>query len=306
VLYADFWGLAFPPFRDNGRAGTFILTRSASLVMARLRYTLGEARGVAGMFGEPGVGKTRIAMTLLREFADAGWLTGYLPNPLGTPGDIAAALDPAAAPADYGDPARLRTFLAGLARDEKPALLAVDDVQTARGTDFLETLRTMLNVEYEGRRPLSLLLLGQAGMERRLAAASSFNTRLDARAVLLPMDDDESKRYILARLKAAGSRQGIFTRQAAELAVRLAKGNPRQINRLCELSLVVAYGLESEKVGPEIVEMAAGDLDMLPAGDASFLAWPHPEAEKAAEEEQPAGEDILAELDAGGKGGGSA
>jgi general secretion pathway protein A len=299
LIYSEFWDFAFPPFSDENRRENFVPTRSASLVSTRLRYALGHGGGAAGLFGEPGVGKTRIAKSLLDEFSAAGWLAGYLPNPLGTPGDILAALEPSAAPrSPVGGLAELQAFAAARARSGQPAVLAVDDVQAARGTDFLEIVRTLLNIEYGGRRSLSLLLIGQPGMERRLAAASSFNTRLDARAVLSPMTDEEARLYILARLKAAGSRQGIFTRQAAENLVRLGKGNPRQLNRLCELSLVVAYGLESEKVGPEIVEMAAGDLDLLPAGDAGFLPWPHPAGDGDGEkgEAEPGEEDILAAL----------
>ena len=177
----------------------------------------------------------------------------------------------------------------------------MDDVQTARGTDFLETLRTLLNVEEEGIRALSLLLIGQPGMERRLAAASSFNTRLGVMAILDRMTEDETRMYILSHLKNAGSRHGIFTRQAAEHVVRLSRGIPRQINRLCEMSLVIAYGLESVKIGPDIVDMAAGDLDMLPDDNATFFPWPHPEpmADKSGGEAESGG-DILAGLAAEG------
>ncbi|MDR2391683.1 MAG: AAA family ATPase [Planctomycetota bacterium] len=304
MVYANFWGLSFPPFADDNRPDTFVPVRSVSLALARLRYALGTIRGAAALFGSPGIGKTRAVKMLLREFEAAGWLTAYLPNPSGTVDDIFAVLNPAGA--NQGKPAGiagLQVFLSDLARANRPALLAVDDVQAARGSDFLETLRTLLNMGTDERRALSLLLIGQDGMERKLAVASSFNTRLDARAIIEPMTDEETKLYILARLKAAGSRHGIFTRQAAEMIVELARGNPRQVNRLCDTALVVAFGLESTQVGPEIVEMAAGDLDILPGG-APFLLWPHPEPEGGGEEGGDAqsddhAEDILAGLASG-------
>lgn len=306
MIYTDFWELSFPPFADDGRPETFIPFRSVSLALARLRYALGFNRGAAALFGSPGIGKTRAAKMLLREFEAAGWPTAYLPNPLATADDVFAALE--ATGANWGKPAGiagLQAFLSDLAQANRPVLLAVDDVQAARGNDFLEMLRTLLNLGTNEGRALSLLLIGQAGMERKLAAASSFNTRLEVRAVLEPMTDEETRLYILARLKAAGSRHGIFTRRAAELVVELARGNPRQVNRLCDTALVVAFGLESFKVGPEIVEMAAGDLDILPGGGASFLPWPHPDPAEDGEEDGDAqanggAEDILAGLAAGG------
>ncbi len=299
MIYTEFWGLAFPPFANANRPGTFVPTRSASLAMARLRYALGTGMGASALFGEAGSGKTHVARMVLAEFAAARWAVCYLPNPFGTPRGILAALDRealAAVPANSAGLSELEACLAARAAARRPALLAVDDVQAARGADFLETLRTLLNIEYDGVRALSVLLIGQAGMERRLAAASGFDGQLLARAVLEPMTDEETRLYILARLKAAGSRQGIFTKHAADRVVDLSRGFPRQVNRLCEMALVIAYGLGSEKISPDIVEMAASDLDLLPPGEAAFFPWPHPEPAETMEEEEPEEEDILAAL----------
>lgn len=304
MLYTDFWNLAFYPFANDSRPETFVPTRSAALCIGRLRYSLGMGMGASALFGEPGTGKSRVARILLQEFSAARWLTAYLPSPTGAPRDILAALNPvqaASLPAAASGMTELHAFLIDRAVHHQPVLLVVDDVQAARGTDFLEVLRTLLNIEHDGIKALSILLVGQAGMERKLAAASGFNGQLLVRAVLDPMAADETRLYILARLKAAGSRQGIFTKQAAELVVRFSGGIPRQVNRLCEMSLVIAYGLEEAKVTPEIVEMAAADLDLLPVGEASFFHWPHPVQPRLPEPEAevaPEEEDILAMLPA--------
>ena len=62
------------------------------------------------------------------------------------------------------------------------------------------------------------------------------------------------------------------------------------------MSLVVAYGLGAKRISPDIVEMAASDLDLLPAGEAAFLPWPHPEPEATPEDDATEEEDILATL----------
>lgn len=303
MIYTSHWGLSFPPFANDSRAETFVPTRSAALAIARLRYSLGMGMGASALFGEPGVGKTRIVRLILAEFAGANWLTGYMPSPIGGARDILAALNQSEANAvpdcSTGLP-ELQRFIKRRSHARQPILLAVDDVQTARGPDLLETIRTLLNIDDDGVKAVSILLAGQPSMEKRLAMASGFDSQLLMRAVLEPMTDEEARFYILARLKAAGSRQGIFTKQAADKVVALAKGNPRQINRLCELSLVIAYGLEAAKIGPEVVEMAAADLDMLPAEESLFFPWPHPapRPEPEPEEEGKGEEDILAALTA--------
>jgi general secretion pathway protein A len=77
-----------------------------------------------------------------------------------------------------------------------------------------------------------------------------------------PMGIEETKRYILYRLKIAGCTRGIFTRQAGQLVHEVAGGIPRNVNRLCELALVTGYGLGEEKIGPEIVGMAAREIGL--------------------------------------------
>ena len=300
MIYTDFWELAFHPFANDNRPDTFVPTHTATLCIGRLRYSLGMGMGASALFGDPGVGKSRVARIVVQEFAAAHWLTAYFPGPVGSARDILAALDPdwaAAIPAGSQGMAELQSFLIDRARHHQPILLVVDDVQTARGTDFLETLRTLLNVEYEGIKALSILLIGQPGMERKLAAASGFDSQLLVRAILEPMTDEETRLYILARLKAADSKQGIFTKHAAELVVKYSRGVPRQVNRLCEMSLVIAYGLEEAKVTPDIVEMAAADLDLLPAEEQAFYPWPLPAPRHEPEPEpEPEEEDILASL----------
>lgn len=302
MIYTDYWNLQFHPFANDNRPETFVPTHSATLCIARLRYALGMGMGASALFGEAGAGKTRLARVVVHEFGLARWLTAYMPSPSGTPRDILSALDVEAVadvPADSYGLTELQVYLLAKARRGQPVLLVVDDVQTARGPGFLEVLRTLLNIEIDGVKALSILLLGQAGMERKLMAASNFDGQLLMRAVLERMSDEETRLYILARLKAAGSRQGIFTRQSAELVVRFSKGLPRQVNRLCEMSLVIAYGLEEKRVSPEIVEMAAADLDLLPPGEASFFHWPHAapvELPSEVEAEEVDEDDILAKL----------
>ena len=301
-MYINYWRLDFPPFANDHKLDAFVPTRAATLVMGRVRFAMGAGQAVAGLYGDAGVGKTIIARMILAEFAEARWLTGYLPNPCCQPRDVLAALDSGAA-ALAGARAGMTdlvSFLETQAGAERPVLLAVDDIQATRNSESLELLRTLLNVESGGRRALSLLLVGQPAMDLRLAAASGFDGQLAVRAMVQPMTNVESGVYILSRLKAAGSHQGLFTRQAAERVVQLSRGLPRDINRLCELSLVIAYGLGQKKIDPAVVEMAAADLDLLPGEEAPFFAWSQPERPAKPEPEKDTGkaaeDDILASL----------
>ncbi|MDR0361616.1 MAG: AAA family ATPase [Planctomycetota bacterium] len=301
IDYLAYWGLAFAPFADDLRTETFVPTASSTLALGRLRYALGSGPGAAGLYGVAGVGKTRIVRTLLDEFAAAKWLTCYLPSPVATPADILGALAPGAQKREYAPMRALAEFLESRGALGLPTLLAVDDVQTGRNPDVLETLRTLLNISGRNGPALRLLLSGQPEMENRLRAASRFDSRLAAKAVLDPMTGDETKLYLLARLKAAESGQGIFTRNAADRIAELSRGVPRRVNLIAELALVIGFGLERKKVDPGVVEMAAADLDLIPGEEAAFFPWPHPAPEEDVPapddgDGPPAAEDILAGL----------
>lgn len=302
MIYLDYWGMSRPPFANTHLPETFVPTQSSGVALAKLRYALGTRQGAAGLIGNPGTGKTIVARMIVDEFQDAGWLAVYMPQPGFSADDLLGALapNPADWPAGCSGQAALGRYLKGLLDKGRMALAAIDDVQAARDPLWLEWLRTLLNIEKDGERALAILLAGQPPMERRLAAASGFDSQLSVRAVLEPMTREETKVYILSRLQYSGTRHGIFTRQAAERLAEISGGVPRQVNRLCELSLMTGYGLGVKKIDPALVNMAAADLDLLPGEDMAFHDWPAPEARPKPEPEpsEPESEedDILASL----------
>jgi type II secretory pathway predicted ATPase ExeA len=99
-------------------------------------------------------------------------------------------------------------------------------------------------------------------MEQRMRSASGFASHLAMKVWLRPLTQEDTKNYVLYRLKAAGCQRGLFTRQAADAIFQYTGGFPRNINRLCELSLTIACGLQAKKIGPEIIETAAENLGL--------------------------------------------
>ncbi len=141
-------------------------------------------------------------------------------------------------------------------------LAVIDEAQTLRDAGILDDLRTLLNVEHDGRPALNLLLCGQPEMRGALAGAGRFDSRLSLEVELHPYDMTETETYMLQRLKDAGCARGIFTRKAAEAVAKISGGNPGDINRLCELALIMAFASRQHKIKPEIVSAAARDLHL--------------------------------------------
>ncbi|MEK6239231.1 MAG: hypothetical protein N2C14_31320, partial [Planctomycetales bacterium] len=66
--------------------------------------------------------------------------------------------------------------------------------------------------------------------------------------------------YLEHRLIAAGGRPETFTPEGVEMLHRLSGGLPRRINRLADLSLVVGYAEELERIGAAEVESVCEEL----------------------------------------------
>ncbi|MFH0912039.1 MAG: AAA family ATPase [Planctomycetota bacterium] len=297
-MYEAHWGLAKAPFDESHAAESFVDTEALALARAKLRYALAHGQGAAAIVGPAGLGTSALVWRFLRERVAEGWLCSYIVHPIGEPREILSAIAGDLGGAGEHPMAAVEAAVLALDAQGRRACVAVDEIHTLRDTALLEGLRMLLNVEVEGRRALGLLLVGQEGLPHVLHSASRLDQRLALTVEIRPFDREESKRYILTRLKASGASRGIFTRAAAELLCALASGIPRHINRLSEIALVTGYGLGADKVDEEIIRMAALDLGLLKVPVlASMLDRSSVRA--AAPEERPKefpAPDVLAEL----------
>ena len=315
-MYEQHWGLRRPPFDEAHAGESFVDLERLALARARLRHVCAQGQGAAAVVGPPGVGKTAVVLSLLRELDAQGWVASYVGGPLGGARDALGAIA-----RDHGGEGAspleaIEAAVAVLDRERRRACVAVDELHSPQGRALLEDLRMLLNIEAEGRRPLRLVLVGQDPLVDALRRTSSFHQRLAYLWRMAPMTVEETKHYILARLKAAGCTRGLFTKSAAELVCALSGGCPREVNRLCELALATGYGLGADKVGEDLVRMAAAELGLAPrqtaAPDAAppqpptgvdeddllarTPAEPREGTDQASHGEKPASDDLLARL----------
>ncbi len=88
----------------------------------------------------------------------------------------------------------------------------------------------------------------------------AFEERLGVKCLLRPFTVDETAAYVNFRLQAAGAKNLVFEPDAMPTLQELAHGLPRQINRLCDLALLVGFAEERKTIGAEQLEAVAEEL----------------------------------------------
>jgi AAA domain len=149
-------------------------------------------------------------------------------------------------------------------RKDHVVSLLIDEAQSL-SDEMLEELRLLSNLETDREKLLQIVLMGQPELERSLDRRQlrQLKQRVAMRCRLTALGSDEVGLYIEARLQVAGhSGKGLFDAEAVKKVAAYSKGVPRLINVLCDNALLIAYGGSKTKVGGEIIDEAARDLQL--------------------------------------------
>ena len=77
-----------------------------------------------------------------------------------------------------------------------------------------------------------------------------------------PLDEEQTRAYILARLQTAGTGEAIFQEDAIRMIYEASGGIPRIINLICENSLIFAYVDQSAQITTNHVNLVLQDLKL--------------------------------------------
>jgi general secretion pathway protein A len=146
-------------------------------------------------------------------------------------------------------------------------VLVIDEAH-GLSPSVLEEIRLMSNFESDSAKQLQIVLTGQPELRAVLNQPElrQLKQRVALRCEIKPLPDiEETERYIASRLLAAGAeRTDVFTPAAVDLVFRCSEGIPRQINNICDNSLLAGFAAGARHVGRDIVEEVAETFDLLP------------------------------------------
>jgi general secretion pathway protein A len=141
--------------------------------------------------------------------------------------------------------------------------LVVDEAQALRH-ELLEEIRLLTNLETSQQKLLQIVLMGQPELEMMLDSPElrQLKQRISLRCQLQPLDETQTRAYVLSRLERAGApaEPPIFADEALGKLYEYSGGIPRIINNLCENSMVNAFAREQRPVTPEMITEVAGDF----------------------------------------------
>jgi general secretion pathway protein A len=146
-------------------------------------------------------------------------------------------------------------------RDER--VLLIFDEAHVLPVDLLEEIRLLSNLEEKGQDVLSIFLVGQPELNERMSddRLLPLRQRIGIRFHLHRFTLDETRQYILFRLRHAGARHlNIFPEEAIALIHRVSQGTPRLINIICDHALLTGFAESKPVIGAELIEESIDDL----------------------------------------------
>jgi hypothetical protein len=164
--------------------------------------------------------------------------------------------------------AQIYEQLAIAREDGRNAVLIVDEAQVIAERGFLAELRGLLNLEYEDKRLVTLVLVGTPKLAEAIAAEPALADRVNLRLSIPPLQTKEVEGYLHHRIRAAGGNPAIFESSAVKAVTRLCGGIPRRINELADNALFEAHLAGRVSATAADVERAAASLEVEPAAEA--------------------------------------
>ena len=300
-MYEAFYKLSGKPFQLNPDPSFYFASRGHKRAMSYLEYGLHQGEGFIVITGEIGAGKTTLVRNLFRRVDPHSLVAAQLVSTQ-LDADDTLRLIAAAFGLKHEDPSkaillkRLEDYLLGIHRQNRRALLVVDEAQnlTPRA---VEELRMLSNFQAGEKSLLQSFLLGQPEFRYTLQGEGmqQLRQRIIASYHLGPMESAETRAYIEHRMKTVGW-QGDpeFSDDCFEPIFAYTGGIPRKINTLCDRVLLFCYLEDRHRIDAETVQSVINDLK----GEMPTLAANEVGAQRAGLRKAGSGDDrALEQLD---------
>jgi type II secretory pathway predicted ATPase ExeA len=257
-VYLDYWELKEKPFENTPDPRFFFQSNQHREALMRMMYAINEAKGAALLTGEYGCGKTMLIRTVINEIDQSMFPVILLTNPRWTADEllreILYQLGTDEIPERKNEILqKINDHLYGHVSNGRHTVLIVDEAQVIEDPNTFEELRLLLNFQLNDRFMLTLIFSGQPELRDKTRHLPQLMQRIAVKYHLVPLDLDETVKYIDYRMAFAGSLKEVFSKDAFADIYSYTGGTPRKINNLCDLALAVGAGNRLEKVDSDVI-----------------------------------------------------
>ena len=264
-MYLEYWGLTRSPFTNVPSESFFYPSPQHEEAFTRLLYVIEQHRGVGMLTGEVGCGKTTVTKALIKSLDEERYRLLLLSNPAMDPVDLIRSIliHCHIQCANGHKPLlldQLQQHLVQSAARGINTVLAIDEAHVIDRQDTMDELRMLLNMQYNEQFLITLILIGQPPLVKRIAELQPLKERISVKYHLKPLDDQYTLRYVLHRLKNAGAQRGLFSMEAIGSVYQYSGGIPLRINNVCDRCLLIGFMRQSELIDTRIVEEAIEDI----------------------------------------------
>lgn len=250
-MYQDYWNLTRSPFASDHDVDWYSPATSHAAAVLKLQYLIEEGKGAGVLAAETGLGKTYVTHVLESRLDPARYAVVRILYPrLDTAGFLAQLAVRLGVPVEHVDQQRdhvdklLKSVvdqLREMTAAGQHAVLVIDDAHLIDSTEIWHCLRLLLNFQQPAECQFTLLLVGQAQLLGQLQSYGDLYDRLAVRVGLVPLVQDEVEQFIARRMSNAGTEAHVFVPDAIAALTELSEGNPRRLNQLADLTLLVGY-----------------------------------------------------------------
>ena len=259
-MYEAFYGLNSKPFQLNPDPGFYFSSKQHQRARAYLEYGVMRCEGFIVITGEVGAGKTTIVRGLIDSLDPGTVVAAHLVSTQLSAEDTLRLVGAA-----FGIPVRgvskadllmaLEAFFVTQTLQGKRCLLIVDEAQNLQ-PQAVEELRMLSNFQNGQYALLQTFLVGQPEFREILQSPGmlQLRQRVTATCHLGPLEADETREYILHRLKCAGaSDKPTFNPEIFDCIYHYTGGIPRRVNTLFDRILLQGFLTDRTHIDLELV-----------------------------------------------------
>ena len=268
-MYGNYWHFRESPFRNRFRRAYYFPSPTHQASLLKLRYAIEQREEATILVGEPGTGKSFVSHILSELLAESVAPIVRTCCPFDIPEDLMIHLateltEGGFKGSGYAALREIETFLTRNFQEGRHAVFILDDAQLLQNVRTWEVLRSLMTLKIAGDAPWTLIILAQPLLLPLLDRLPHLEELFALKAFLRPWTLEEVAQYIKHCVNTAGGDDDIFSSEAVEVTADLSSGIPRRVNRLCDLSLLVAFAEKSRRVMAAHVEAVHEELTTMP------------------------------------------